>query len=190
MSQFKGNDIMKRLLTTALCAGIFLLGVVSTANAALESRLNGHAVYDTDLNITWAADANINGGHNWFEQTAWAESLTIEGVGGWRLPAIDEMRHLAQAEGISSPFPGLFSNIQFFHYWSSTTYFNEGADDAYYYDFRFIGGFDAVTDRSEGLFAWPVHSGDVALIPEPETYAMLLVGLLAMFGFVRLRQQS
>lgn len=111
MSQFKGNNIIKKLLTTALCAGIFSLGlVVSMANAALESRLNGHAFYDTDLNITWAADANINGSHNWFEQTAWAESLTIEGVGGWRLPEIDEMRHLAQAEGISSPFPGIFSN--------------------------------------------------------------------------------
>lgn len=180
---------MKELLTIALCVGIFSFGLVPAANAALESRLNGHAFYDTDLNITWAADANINGSHNWFEQTAWAESLTIEGVGGWRLPEIDEMKHLSHVEGILYPFLGLFSNIQPFHYWASTTHFDEGADDAFYFDFRF-GGFDTVTDRGEGLFAWPVHSGDVALIPEPQTYAMMLAGLLAIFGFVRLRQRS
>ncbi|TCV90551.1 Lcl domain-containing protein [Sulfurirhabdus autotrophica] len=31
----------------------------TSANAALESRLGGMAVYDNDLNITWLADANL-----------------------------------------------------------------------------------------------------------------------------------
>jgi PEP-CTERM motif len=40
-----------------------LLGILSlalgNANAALFSRLNGQAVYDSDLNITWTANANL-----------------------------------------------------------------------------------------------------------------------------------
>jgi hypothetical protein len=31
-----------------------------------------------------------------------------------------------------------------------------------------------------GLYAWAVHSGDVAAVPEPQTYAMALVGLAAL----------
>ena len=38
-----------------LTVGLFSI----TAEAALVSRLNGQAVYDTDLNITWLADANL-----------------------------------------------------------------------------------------------------------------------------------
>jgi len=54
---------------------IIILGVSGAANAALVSRLGGLAVYDTDLNITWLANAN-----------AWASGLTVGGFSGWRLP--------------------------------------------------------------------------------------------------------
>ncbi len=51
---------MKGIKTTrALCAGLILLGITSTANAELQTRLDGRAVYDTDLNITWMSDANL-----------------------------------------------------------------------------------------------------------------------------------
>jgi len=46
------------------------------------------AYYDTVLDITWAADANINGPDNWDNQVAWAAGLTLGGVSGWRLPTI------------------------------------------------------------------------------------------------------
>ena len=35
------------------------IGSVHLANAALVTRLSGQAVYDTDLNVTWIADANL-----------------------------------------------------------------------------------------------------------------------------------
>ena len=38
---------------------ICLYCVSLSSNASLVSRLNGQAVYDTDLNITWLADANL-----------------------------------------------------------------------------------------------------------------------------------
>ncbi len=44
-----------------LIASIMLAGglVSATAHAALQSRLGGQAVYDTDLNVTWLANANL-----------------------------------------------------------------------------------------------------------------------------------
>lgn len=78
----------------------FLLGFLScTANAALIDR-GGGMIYDTDLNLTWLADANAalgtafddgtnttDGAMSWASATAWAASLTVGGVTGWRLPS-------------------------------------------------------------------------------------------------------
>ncbi|MDH5191912.1 MAG: PKD domain-containing protein [Gammaproteobacteria bacterium] len=52
----------------------------------LIPRLGGLAYYDTHLNITWLADANVNGRMTWLEAKAWAASLNVNGVTGWRLP--------------------------------------------------------------------------------------------------------
>lgn len=38
---------------------LFAFTITTSANAALVSRLNGQAVYDTDLNITWLTNANL-----------------------------------------------------------------------------------------------------------------------------------
>ncbi len=85
---------MKYLLKSALYIVIFTLGLVSTANATLESRLGGLAVYDTDRDISWLADANFaqtsgfvaDGQMNWTDANTWAAGLNVGGVTGWRLP--------------------------------------------------------------------------------------------------------
>lgn len=81
-----------RRAVTALFVGA--VGVSSVAHAALYSRLGGAAVYDSDLDITWLADANytdtsgyLAGGLNaWSQANTWAASLVVDGIGGWRLP--------------------------------------------------------------------------------------------------------
>lgn len=40
---------MNKLLTASLCASALYIGLVSTANATLESRLGGQAYYDTEF---------------------------------------------------------------------------------------------------------------------------------------------
>lgn len=45
-----------------LCAALTASGA---AQAALEPRLGGLALYDTELKITWLANANANGPINW-----------------------------------------------------------------------------------------------------------------------------
>ncbi len=58
--------IKKQILTGAFCAGLFTLGMTTTADAALLGRLPAtpggtdyQAYYDTTLDITWIADANL-----------------------------------------------------------------------------------------------------------------------------------
>ena len=111
------------------------LSYTSTASAALISRLGGQAVYDTDFNITWLANANANGPMNWDNANAWAAGLNVGGYTGWRLPTTDsdcgesyncinsEMGHLYYTElgltqgknitSSTSPYLALFTNFTF-----------------------------------------------------------------------------
>lgn len=91
---------MNNKIIPIVSAAIFTL-ISSGANATLESRFGGQAFYDTELNITWLADANagagsiydLEAGHDgqmtWSNAKAWAANLNIDGVTGWRLPDAD-----------------------------------------------------------------------------------------------------
>ena len=65
----------------------------SAANAALVDR-GGGLIYDTDLNITWLADANYamtsgfdaDGLMTWSAAMTWAGNLSYGGYTDWRLP--------------------------------------------------------------------------------------------------------
>ena len=189
-----------KLLTTALALSAGL--AAATANAALESRLGGQAVYDTDLNITWLANGNANGLMDWWQANAWASGLTVAGFSGWRLPITDascsgynctgsEMGHLfynelggAAGQSILTTHNdnfALFQNVEANYYWSGTEY-APNTDDAWYFLFGFPGGGQGADGMDSTLFALAVRPGDVAAIPEPETYAMLLAGL-GVLGF-------
>ncbi len=90
-------------------AGLALLLLAAgSANAALLSRLDGQAYYDTDLDITWLADANLaktnqfgiavgnganqirtSGQMTWDTAQAWIAAMNAAGYLGysdWRLP--------------------------------------------------------------------------------------------------------
>ena len=137
------------------------------------------AYYDRNLDITWAADANINGGDTWGNQQAWVAGLAIGGVNGWRLPNADvnddghvvvctvvgvvgcednEMGFLYWEEGIKSTVPGPFSNVQSGEYWYGTEV-PSSLNLAWNHDFL-IG---ILRGEGEGFhyFAWAVHDGDV-----------------------------
>ena len=75
-----------------------------TANAALISRLGGQAVYDTDLDITWIADARLSasntfgtvgvhptvGAMDWDTANTWIANMNAAnylGFSDWRLPS-------------------------------------------------------------------------------------------------------
>src|SRR3989344_746782 len=133
-----------RWAATALI--IVASGVSSVSNAALVDR-GGGLIYDTDLNITWLANANVNGQMTWNNAMTWASNFSyydsVRNVTytDWRLPTTDpvcdsaygcagEMGHLFYNElgGVvdqsivttHNTNYNLFQNIQTGFYWSGT----------------------------------------------------------------------
>ena len=167
------------------------MGLASPAQAALVARLGGQAVYDTDRNITWLANANANGLMTWTAANTWAAGLNVGGVTGWRLPTAlnadgsgpdrgfvssSELGHLYYTVGGLTPvqkitssayLSSFVSNMQNGLYWSGT----EVAPNP-----RFAWLFDANIGIQMSLhkgyssFAWAVRDGDVGVpaVPEPE----------------------
>jgi len=89
--------IRTTLITIGLIAASLATVLVSgAAHAALEGRdLNGsigsfEAYYDTDLDITWLANGNVNGLMNWADANTWAANLSFTDgsnvYDNWRLP--------------------------------------------------------------------------------------------------------
>jgi len=74
----------------------------------------------------------------------------------------------------------LFTNIQTEFYWSETEYPNV-INQAW--DFYMTNGYQYADNKFEpnSRYAWAVRDGDVALIPEPSTLALLLMAGIFMF---------
>ena len=199
---------MKRLIL-AMVLGAYSL----SAQSALIDR-GGGFIYDDVLDITWTQDANINGPGNWPTQVAWVASLSITdtrpGAGGviytdWRLPSMNingdnlivncstapelacqdnEYGYLYHQYGVTAATPGLFTNFQSPHYWSSTEY-NVGIDNAWFY--YFTNGDQAHATIGSSYYALAVRSGDVAsAVPIPAA-AWLFGSGLGLLGWMRRR---
>jgi hypothetical protein len=145
------------------------------------------AFYDTQLDITWLADAAASGPRIWADAMAWAASLRVGARTGWRLPTVQtgancnpnpppqecdpfivngtsELEHLyAVTLGNRSDRsfnPGPFRNVQIGDYFTDrTALFIASFQPAWYFDMR-TGSHDVDGD---GLprNGWAVHAGDV-----------------------------
>ncbi|MBT9538504.1 PEP-CTERM sorting domain-containing protein [Thiobacillus sp.] len=228
--------------TTLIASSLIAASLVSgAAQAALQGRdLNGNinsfeAYYDTVLDITWLANANVNGQMTHGAATAWAANLSFtDGVNtydNWRLPTVNpvngvsfnyssspdgstdlgyniskagttyagstgsEMAHLfyntlgnsgyfTPSDVVSGCYvspsntcldnTAPFDNLQAYFYWSATEY-APGTEGAYYFDFGL--GSQSVANGSSYFYALAISPGDVAAVPEAETYALMLAGL-------------
>ena len=81
----------------------------------------------------------------------------------------------------------LFTNLQSDVYWSGTVY---APDLDLAWIFLTWNGDQYYDVQSLEFYAWAVRDGDVAAIPEPETYAMLLAGLGLLGGVAKWRRRS
>ncbi|MES9898019.1 MAG: DUF1566 domain-containing protein [Sedimenticola sp.] len=203
---------MHSRLLRALSICIFAIGLISTADAALVLRLNGQAVYDTDLDITWLADARAGGHVNWVTANNWATSLSFGGYGDWRLPTApssgtcsgyncsdSEMGHMfyneltgsagtvinsSNAQWYHDPDLALFTNL-YNHYWTSTE-----SEPTYYWNFSFAGGYQGTSRGSNSAGAWAVRDGDVNVVPIPAAVWLFGTGLMGLIGFSKRKKAA
>jgi hypothetical protein len=219
---------------------------VGTWETTLQGRdLDGdtsngfEAFYDTDLKITWLADANyaatigwispsLQVGGGWMtldEGMALLKTLDIGGVTGWRAPQLTDLgtpgcagyanggtdcgynvvpssseivhlfsvtlgnhsvvnpdgtRRVAGDFGLINSGP--FKNIQTLGYGLGTPY---APDAKQIWVFNPSSGIQSNLSRTSAGFGWAVHDGDVAAVPEPQTYALMMLGLVGMAAVAR-----
>ena len=196
---------LSKVVWRAVACSFVLFGVAPFANALpLEGRLPStpggsdyQAYYDPNLDITWAANPTLGGLIDWATANSWASSLTIDGIGGWRLPSSDvngdgtvincsgggvpgcednEMGYLYWEEGITSSTPAPFGSVPASPFWSGTDL--GSTTSALGLDFSSGSVFSA--SKTFSRYAWAVQSGDVALIPEPSTFVLVASGIVAL----------
>jgi hypothetical protein len=201
---------MRKTITGAVAAGLTAMAAVAQAEAAFQGRLadgtpsstctvSGSAkcasFYDASLDITILNDWNI--GQGIWSATAAAGSaqalaeaagFAVTGLTGWVLPTADVDQPAGalnqvlsiwlSAGAMSTALPGQFDGVQ-----TSGFYFSSSVSRPLFgaWAFNSNGGF---TDSSVDVprFAVAVRPGDVAAVPEPQTWLMLLTG----FGSVAL----
>ena len=168
-------------------AALGLVCAVGGTQAALVSKtVNGGAlVYDDVNNVTWLQDWTLGGNKNWYDSTSWAEGLSFAGVDDWRLPTLSEFNALYGSNrlwGRSSVISAGFTT-QNVDYWTSNRYNNNSDNSsAYAYHFYAEGGYQNWNSGDATfVYALAVRSGDVLAtpIPEPESFALVLVALVA-----------
>ncbi len=149
-------------INSLLCASLLLVTPIM-ANAELFDRGEG-LIYDSDQNLTWMQNADVNGKISVHQAMSWAENLVYAGYDDWRLPTTTQFDDPSCLEDVRSdltygsivfferhanclygemerltasadPYTNpIFENVRNLRYWTSTPY-RDGIDPCT------IGGF-------------------------------------------------
>ena len=164
-------------------------------------------IYNSTLNITILNDWNI--GRGVWDGSATPSATSAQGLAkaqgeaqtdftGWRLPTGDGAQPAGSLNeylsiwndvggslaGLQSEFDGVQADV-YDVYWSGSEY---ATNTDFTWIFYALSGFQFTGEKANQLFAVAVRSGDVvAAVPEPESLALVLVGLAAA-GVMRRRR--
>lgn len=190
---------------------------LADANYAKTSSYDTDGLMTWTAANTWAAQLNINGYDNWrlptvepLNGSTFSYSYSSNGSNDFGLNITSpqsEMAHLyyvtlgnpgyyTPAGAVSGCYVssantcldnvGPFSNLQANYYWSAPEHaLNTGS--AWFFTMHL--GDQYVLSKGIGFYALAVSPGDVAAVPEAETYALMLAGL-GLIGAVTRRERT
>jgi len=135
--------------------------------------VRGEVVTDNLTGLMWTKNGNLyNGAMTWDQAIASSNNLNLGGYTDWRLPNVNELESLINAnEADSATWLNVqgFTNVQAGNYWSSTSY-------AYYPGSAWIInmclGYMGAYYKSGyyGFYVWPVRGGQVPTLIELSTF--------------------
>ena len=82
---------------------------------------SGNVVTNNHSQLQWQDDS-VGSAKTWREAIDYCESLTLDGLSGWRLPNINELKSIINKATHSPAAVSTFENIGSNQYWSSTSY--------------------------------------------------------------------
>jgi hypothetical protein len=175
----RNGTFMKQLRFLTIVVG--LLTTAGSVHASLVNLGDG-TVRDTDANLIWLGNWNVNGQADWTTQNTWAESLDFAGSTEWSMPTYEQWDHLyAQAGGTWRGLTNHFSNVQYGNYWTGSYV---GSDRAW-----------GRATWSTNQFMYPTYMTfhavavrpreTVGQVPEPTSLALCLTALVAVFSVQR-----
>jgi hypothetical protein len=172
-----------RGLNISRFAGESLTGWRLAANTPVGARWNYDQSYDGSTDVSW----NITSPHS---ELSYMYNVNL-GLKGYYSPS----RTIQPGWGIfrndtygGQADVGLVKNLQSYVYWSGMADGSNPASGAW--RFHTLDGDQDYYTQSGDFYAWAVRPGDVAAVPEPETYAMLLAGLGLLGAGVKRRRRS
>ncbi len=162
---------MKPLATWA--AALAPVACAGSAHAVLTDLGNG-TVLDTNTNLIWLQDWNVNGRQIWATQNAWAQNLNFAGSSAWQLPEISQYTNLYGPYGdLTSPMLP-FTNVQSTLYWSGSE-ISPGLNARVFYP---VNGGKGITYEYLDFFAVAVRSANATAVPEPQSLALVALALV------------
>lgn len=170
-------------LSKTWVAAAAIVALCGTAQAALVDQGNA-TVLDTNTNLIWLQDWFLNGFQNWSTQKAWAEGLSFAGSSDWQLPTASEFNALSTAYGTLSNV-GAFTRV-YFATWSGTAYEYESNSAFVWLNYGLV----LTPAPLSAYFPATAVRAVPAPVPEPQTYAMMALGLAAIGGFVARRRKQ
>ena len=118
----------------------------------------GDCVTDNLTGLMWVKnpDSTLR---NWASAMTYANNLTLCGYDDWRLPNVNELESLLNAEQANTATwlnTQGFSNVQADYYWSSSTY---AGDTAYAWVVDMWSGSVGGYNKTNTYYVWPVRAG-------------------------------
>lgn len=180
--------------------------IIAANNGVIHDTPNAFDGYTGTYNLTDLDFHTYNGKMTWWGAQAWANSLVYGGFDDWRLPTTNpaelgynntgsEMGHLfytdmgstADQSITNTANYNLFSNVQFYVYWSGPE--RTGDPKAAWDFFTTSGPINGFGYKGVQLYAWAVRSGDVASIPVPAAIWLFTSGL-GLLSFANRRKDQ